>query len=140
MASATRCCRRQTGALLRALALAPGLWPPGWLVAAAVAVEPGRVAVLAPALMLRTSSHVCRRRVYLPMFGFNECLNVSIATGLVLQHLLHLCPEARGDLSDARRCARRAGCPALPCPAAAAAAAVCRCGSSASCSPAGQST
>jgi hypothetical protein len=67
------------------------------------------------------------------MCGFNECLNVSIATGLVLQHLLHMCPEARGDLSDGRRCARRAG--AALCPAAAGAARRRRCSCPASCLP-----
>mmetsp|Transcript_17195 Transcript_17195/g.65638 ORF Transcript_17195/g.65638 Transcript_17195/m.65638 type:complete len:316 (-) Transcript_17195:90-1037(-) len=40
------------------------------------------------------------RRVYLPMFGFTESFNLSVATALILQLLFTWCPEARGDLSD----------------------------------------
>ncbi|RLN14216.1 hypothetical protein BBJ28_00009354 [Nothophytophthora sp. Chile5] len=40
------------------------------------------------------------RRVYLPLFGFSESLNLSVATALVLQRLLDWFPEVRGDLSD----------------------------------------
>lgn len=47
-------------------------------------------------------------RVYLPMFGFNDSLNLSVATAMVLQQLFAMCPEARGDLSDQRRAALRA--------------------------------
>ncbi|KAH7468440.1 tRNA (guanosine(18)-2'-O)-methyltransferase [Phytophthora ramorum] len=39
------------------------------------------------------------RRVYLPLFGFSESLNLSVATALVLQRLLDWFPEVRGDLS-----------------------------------------
>jgi SpoU rRNA Methylase family len=38
------------------------------------------------------------RQIYLPMFGFTESFNLSVATALVLQRLFDLCPEARGDL------------------------------------------
>ncbi|RLN53495.1 hypothetical protein BBJ29_008003 [Phytophthora kernoviae] len=40
------------------------------------------------------------RRVYLPLFGFSESLNLSVATALVLQRLLDWFPEVRGDLSE----------------------------------------
>ncbi len=39
------------------------------------------------------------RRIYIPLFGFSESLNLSVAAGMVMQHLFLLCPEARGDLS-----------------------------------------
>jgi len=39
------------------------------------------------------------RRVYLPLHGFAESLNLSVAAALVIQRLLHMCPDARGDLS-----------------------------------------
>ncbi|KAE8876619.1 hypothetical protein PF005_g3286 [Phytophthora fragariae] len=40
------------------------------------------------------------RRVYLPLFGFSESLNLSVATALVLQRLLDWFPEMRGDLDE----------------------------------------
>ncbi|KUF89658.1 Autophagy-related protein 8 [Phytophthora nicotianae] len=40
------------------------------------------------------------RRVYLPLFGFSESLNLSVATALVLQRLLDWFPEVRGDLDE----------------------------------------
>ncbi|KAL3660705.1 hypothetical protein V7S43_014108 [Phytophthora oleae] len=40
------------------------------------------------------------RRVYLPLFGFSESLNLSVATALVLQRLLDWFPEIRGDLDE----------------------------------------
>lgn len=40
------------------------------------------------------------RRVYLPLFGFSESLNLSVATALVLQRLLDWFPEIRGDLKE----------------------------------------
>jgi tRNA G18 (ribose-2'-O)-methylase SpoU len=42
----------------------------------------------------------CDRRVFLPMHGFTESFNLSVATALVLQRLFDACPEARGDLPD----------------------------------------
>lgn len=38
------------------------------------------------------------KRIYFRLHGFTESLNLSVASGLVLQHLFFLCPEARGDL------------------------------------------
>lgn len=46
--------------------------------------------------------------VYLPMHGFSESFNLSVATALVLQRLFDLCPEARGDMPEAERAALRA--------------------------------
>ncbi|RMX63156.1 hypothetical protein DD238_007401 [Peronospora effusa] len=40
------------------------------------------------------------RRVYLPLFGFSESLNLSVATALVLQRLLDWFPQVRGDLDE----------------------------------------
>lgn len=40
------------------------------------------------------------RRVYLPMVGFTESFNLSVATALTLQSLFTLQPSMRGDLSD----------------------------------------
>ena len=37
------------------------------------------------------------------MFGFVESLNVTVATALVIQRLFDLCPEARGDLTEAQQ-------------------------------------
>lgn len=39
------------------------------------------------------------RRLWLPLFGFGESLNLSVATGILLQRLFDVCPEAHGDLS-----------------------------------------
>ena len=47
------------------------------------------------------------RAVFLPMFGFMESLNVSVAAALVMQRLLDLCPEARGDLGVSERAVLR---------------------------------
>jgi tRNA G18 (ribose-2'-O)-methylase SpoU len=46
---------------------------------------------------------VAEKRVYLPLAGFNTSLNLQVATGMVLQQLLSLCPSARGDMSEERR-------------------------------------
>lgn len=40
------------------------------------------------------------QRVYFPIFGFTESLNLSVATALVIQRLFDWFPEVRGDLSD----------------------------------------
>ncbi|GFR45217.1 hypothetical protein Agub_g6612 [Astrephomene gubernaculifera] len=47
------------------------------------------------------------RRVCLPMYGFNDSFNLSVATAMVLHHLFLCCPEARGDLSPERKRALR---------------------------------
>lgn len=38
------------------------------------------------------------KRIFLPMYGFTESFNLSVATGLLLQRLFDLCPEAHGSL------------------------------------------
>ncbi|KAJ0405960.1 hypothetical protein P43SY_005526 [Pythium insidiosum] len=43
------------------------------------------------------------RRVYLPIHGFADSLNLNVATGMVLQQLFALCPEARGAMTPAER-------------------------------------
>lgn len=48
------------------------------------------------------------KRVYFPIFGFTESLNLSVATALVLQRLFDWFPVIRGDLSDAEKSAIRA--------------------------------
>lgn len=40
------------------------------------------------------------KRVYLPMFGFTESFNLSVATALVLQRLFDWFPELRGSLKQ----------------------------------------
>jgi len=47
------------------------------------------------------------RRLYLPMHGYTESLNLSVSVALVLQRLFDACPEARGDLSEEARAALR---------------------------------
>ncbi|RLN93598.1 hypothetical protein BBJ28_00015855 [Nothophytophthora sp. Chile5] len=63
---------------------------------ARLAVVIGRETDGVSAEMLRAA----HRRVYLPLFGFSESLNLSVAAALVLQRLLDWFPEVRGDLSD----------------------------------------
>ena len=46
-------------------------------------------------------------RVYLPLRGFADSLNLSVATALCLQQLFHLAPDAVGDMSEAERDALR---------------------------------
>jgi len=40
------------------------------------------------------------RRLWLPLHGFGESLNLSVATGILLQRLFDVCPEAHGDLNQ----------------------------------------
>eukprot|EP01125_Pyxidicula_operculata_P000767 TRINITY_DN10699_c0_g1_i1.p1 TRINITY_DN10699_c0_g1~~TRINITY_DN10699_c0_g1_i1.p1 ORF type:complete len:250 (+),score=40.94 TRINITY_DN10699_c0_g1_i1:43-750(+) len=44
-----------------------------------------------------------QKRVYLPLHGFTESLNLSVAASLVVQEILHRCPNSRGDLSEERK-------------------------------------
>jgi tRNA G18 (ribose-2'-O)-methylase SpoU len=48
------------------------------------------------------------RRVYLPLRGFADSLNLSVAAALVLQQLFHLCPAAVASMPDDERHALRA--------------------------------
>jgi hypothetical protein len=47
------------------------------------------------------------RRVFLPMYGFTESFNVSVAAALVLQRLLDAAHESRGQLPAAELAALR---------------------------------
>lgn len=47
------------------------------------------------------------KRIFLPMFGFTESYNLSVACALMLQRLFDACPEARGDLSKEARASLR---------------------------------
>lgn len=48
------------------------------------------------------------RRLFLPMHGYTESFNLTVAAALFLQRLFDACPEARGDLDEERRAAIRA--------------------------------
>jgi hypothetical protein len=41
-----------------------------------------------------------QRRVYLPMYGFTESFNLSVATALILQRVLDACQASRGQLPE----------------------------------------
>ncbi|CAK4675400.1 hypothetical protein AeMF1_010432 [Aphanomyces euteiches] len=43
------------------------------------------------------------KRVYLPIHGFADSLNLNVATGLIIQRLFFICPEARGAMTNAER-------------------------------------
>jgi len=47
------------------------------------------------------------KRVYLPIHGFADSLNLNVATGLVIQQLFFICPEARGAMTNTERSALR---------------------------------
>jgi len=47
------------------------------------------------------------RRLYLPVHGFCDSYNLSVAAALFLQRLFDACPEARGDLDPMERAALR---------------------------------
>ncbi|GIL48456.1 hypothetical protein Vafri_4975 [Volvox africanus] len=51
--------------------------------------------------------NAAHKRVCLPMYGFNDSLNLSVATAMMLHHLFLCCPEARGDLPSERKRALR---------------------------------
>ncbi len=63
------------------------------------------------AIVFGTESVGCTReilesadaRVYLPLRGFADSLNLSVAAALCIQTLFYLCPEAVGAMSDAER-------------------------------------
>jgi len=51
----------------------------------------------------QTMINASHKQVYIPMVGFSESFNVSVATGLVLHQLFAISPDARGNLSHAVR-------------------------------------
>lgn len=61
-----------------------------------VAVVIGREADGVSEEMLVAAEH----RIFLPMWGFTESFNLSVATALILQRIFDWCPEARGDLDE----------------------------------------
>ncbi|TYZ52885.1 hypothetical protein PybrP1_011630 [[Pythium] brassicae (nom. inval.)] len=71
---------------------------------AKLAVVIGRETDGVSAEMLRAAD----KRVYFPIFGFTESLNLSVATALVLQRLFDWFPAIRGDLAEAEKRAIRA--------------------------------
>lgn len=94
---------REEGWTIWATDLNPGAVP---AVAGELSPLPEKLAIV----MGRESDGVSRlmleeadRRIYLPMHGFTESYNLSVATGLILQRLFDLCPEARGDLDPETR-------------------------------------
>ncbi|RMH02356.1 MAG: TrmH family RNA methyltransferase [Planctomycetota bacterium] len=102
-----------TAACLRALSEeGRELWA-SQLAADAEQLLPGRVPPIPPRLALAVGSEArgvspellaaARRRVCLPMWGFTDSFNLSVATGLLLQRLFDACPEAHGDLDEAER-------------------------------------
>ena len=46
-------------------------------------------------------------RVYLPLRGFADSLNLSVAAALVMHELFRLCPEAIGAMDEAERASLR---------------------------------
>ncbi|KAG2454106.1 hypothetical protein HYH02_001145 [Chlamydomonas schloesseri] len=68
-----------------------------------LAIVMGREADGVSAEMLEAA----HRRVCLPMYGYNDSFNLSVATAMVLHHLFLCCPEARGDLTPERKRALR---------------------------------
>ncbi|CCI45527.1 unnamed protein product [Albugo candida] len=54
--------------------------------------------------MLQAATH----RVYLPIYGFTDSLNLNVATGLVIFQIFSMCPEARGQMeADERKSLRK---------------------------------
>lgn len=40
------------------------------------------------------------KKVYIPIYGYAESLNLTVAASLTMQHIFSRCPEARGNLTD----------------------------------------
>jgi len=64
-----------------------------------VALVVGRESDGVSQTMLKASA----RRLFLPMYGFTESFNLTVATALVLQRCLDACPELRGAMTDEER-------------------------------------
>jgi len=47
------------------------------------------------------------KRVYLPLTGFADSLNLSVAAGLVIQEIMRLCPRLTEPMSESERCELR---------------------------------
>ena len=72
---------------------------PGLELPERVAIVMGREADGVSRAMLNAAS----RRVYLPIHGISDSLNLNVATGMVLYQLFHICPEARGAMLESER-------------------------------------
>eukprot|EP00198_Chlamydomonas_reinhardtii_P005129 XP_001694465.1 predicted protein [Chlamydomonas reinhardtii] len=72
-----------------------------------LAIVMGREADGVSAEMLEAANRCTGLRVCLPMYGYNDSFNLSVATAMVLHHLFLCCPEARGDLTPERKRALR---------------------------------
>ena len=68
-----------------------------------LAVVFGREATGVSAAMVAAAD----RRVYFPMHGFSESLNLSVSAALIMQGILQKEPSLRGAMSDADRAALR---------------------------------
>lgn len=66
---------------------------------AKVALVVGRESDGVSQTMLEAST----RRLFLPMHGFTESFNLSVATALVLQRCFDACPELHGAMTDEER-------------------------------------
>lgn len=76
---------------------------PGLALPDRVAIVMGREADGVSKTMLAAAD----RRVYLPIHGFADSLNLNVATGMVLLQLFAMCPEARGAMRANEREALR---------------------------------
>uniref|UniRef100_A0AAV2ZAR8 Cytidyltransferase-like domain-containing protein n=1 Tax=Lagenidium giganteum TaxID=4803 RepID=A0AAV2ZAR8_9STRA len=72
---------------------------PGLELPERVAIVMGRESDGVSKVMLEAA----HRRVYLPIHGFADSLNLNVATGMVLQALFYMCPEARGAMPESER-------------------------------------
>jgi len=64
-----------------------------------VALVVGRESDGVSAEMLKASD----RRLFLPMHGFTESFNLSVATSLMLQRCFDACPELHGAMEETER-------------------------------------
>lgn len=90
---------KQDGRTIWATDLSPQAVP---LDLEAVGPVPNRVAIVFGRESDGCSEQILQaaaRRVYIPLFGFSDSLNLSVATAMVMQKAFMICPEARGDLS-----------------------------------------
>ncbi|CAM9509650.1 unnamed protein product, partial [Heterosigma akashiwo] len=57
--------------------------------------------------MRKTLTHISHR-IYIPLRGFSDSLNLSVSAAMIMQFLFWVCPEAEGDLDEGERAALRA--------------------------------
>ena len=70
-----------------------------WPLPAKIAIVMGTEAVGCSVEMLQSADVRC----YLPLYGFADSLNLSVATALVIQQILHLNPNYIGNMSSENR-------------------------------------